>query len=190
MWRLLYTGAPRGLKSLSVWIRILLGLIGVFSTLVEADCQCGYSFAIHSTSYVFTDILESDFLHLADISLDTDWSQQGYNVSATTARGSFGESFQTVNVLSNPLIDNFSYTGSSQRGGDAGLQLYVQGGNPYDGLVSVAQINSVRDDMLWGSYRASIKLTNVPGTCGAFFWVSTNASAYLQKSFASLVQLR
>jgi hypothetical protein len=157
----------------SIWATIIPLFPALLSAIAKADCQCGYSLAINSSSYVFTDLLESDFIHLADISLDTDWSRQGYNVSATASRGQYGESFQTDNVMSNPLADNFSYTGPSQHGGDAGLQLYVQGGIPSDGFVPVAQINSVREDMLWGSYRASIKLTDVPGTCAAFFWVST-----------------
>jgi hypothetical protein len=86
--------------------------------------------------------------------------------------------------MSNPLANNFSYTGPSQRGGDAGLQLYVQGGIPRDGFVPAAQINSVREDMLWGSYRASIKLTDVPGTCAAFFWVSSNLKDILTETKA------
>jgi hypothetical protein len=168
-----HAGASKWANKGSAWATILLFLPALLSPIAKADCQCGYSLAINSSSYVFTDLLESDFPHLADVSLDTDWSRQGYNVSATVSRGQYGESFRIVNVMSNPLADNFSYTGPSYRGGDAGLQLYVRGGIPSDGFVPVAQINSVREDMLWGSYRASIKLTDVPGTCAAFFWVST-----------------
>jgi len=42
------------------------------------------------TSYVFTDVIESDFFHITDIHADTDWLIQGYNVTASAARGPFG----------------------------------------------------------------------------------------------------
>ena len=86
--------------------------------------------------------------------------------------------FRYPNVFSNPLANNFSYSGPSQLGGDAGLQLYVGGGIPSDGLVPVAEVNSVREDMLWGSYRAAMKLTLIPGTCGAFFWVCSRENEF------------
>ena len=57
-------------------------------------------------------------------------------------------------------------------GGDPGLQFIVRGGAPVDGYIPVAQMNSARDGLLWGSYRASLKLTPIAGTCSAFFWAS------------------
>jgi hypothetical protein len=155
------------------WTTVLILLLSTLVRKISADCECGYSFSINGTSYVFTDLLESDFLHLANISLDTDWTRQGFNVTPAVSRGPYGESLQISQVVSNPLANNFSYSGPSQLGGDAGLQLYVSGGIPNDGLVPVAEVDSVREDMLWGSYRAAMKLTLIPGTCGAFFWVSS-----------------
>jgi hypothetical protein len=154
------------------WRAVISLLLGTFTSHVNADCECGYSYALNSTSFVFTDLLESDFFHLANISTNTDWRRQEYNISATRARGPYGESAQITQVISNPLVNNSLYSGPSVLGGDAGLQLHVQGGVPKDGLVPIAELNSVRQDMLWGSYRAGIKLTGTPGTCGAFFWVS------------------
>jgi hypothetical protein len=147
-------------------------ILVVLVRLVAADCECGYSSTIRDTAYVFSDILETDFLHLDDVSQDTDWQVQEYNVTAKVSRGPYGTSSQVDNVISDPLADNYSYSGPSQLGGDPGLQLYVRGGVPRDGYVPVAQVNSVREDMLWGSYRTALKLTNVRGTCGAFFWVN------------------
>ena len=57
-------------------------------------------------------------------------------------------------------------------GPDPGVQLIVDGGNPTDGYIKSAQMNSVREDLLFGTYRALMKLPSVSGTCGAFFWVS------------------
>lgn len=164
--------APVMIRHFCAWTAVTVLLLSSLVKWVNADCECGYSQSINGTSYVFTDLLESDFLHLANISLDTDWRRQGFNITSAVARGPYGESFQISQVVSNPLVNNSSYTGPSVLGGDAGLQLYVGGGIPSDGLVPVAEVNSVREDMLWGSYRAAMKLTITPGTCGAFFWVS------------------
>lgn len=155
------------------WMTALMLLLSTLVKHVNADCECGYSFSINGTSFVFTDLLESDFFHLANISLDTDWTRQGFNITPVVSRGPYGESLQISQVISNPLATSFSFSGPGQLGGDAGLQLYVTGGVPSDGLVPVAEVNSVREDMLWGSYRAAMKLTLTPGTCGAFFWVSS-----------------
>lgn len=137
-----------------------------------ADCECGYSSTVSSATYHFTDLLESDFLHLANISKDTDWQRQVFNVSSAAARGDYGESAELRNIILNPLLNNTAYTGPGVLDGDIGLQLLVRGGIPVDGMVSVAEIDSSRTDMFWGSYRASLKLTALPGTCAAFFWVS------------------
>jgi hypothetical protein len=171
------------------WMTVFVLLFSTIMSKIKADCECGYSYLINGTSYVFTDLLESDFLHLANISLDTDWTRQGFNVTPAVSRGPYGESLQISQVISNPLLNNFSFSGLSQLGGDAGLQLYVSGGIPSDGLVPVAEVNSVREDMLWGSYRAAMKLTLVPGTCGAFFWVSISSRNFLDYFSFQLIPL-
>lgn len=170
------------------WTAAVVLLLNSLLKHVNADCECGYSQSINGTFYVFTDLLESDFLHLANISLDTDWRRQGFNVTPAVARGPYGESLQVSQVVSNPLVNNFSYTGPSQLGGDAGLQLFVRGGIPSDGLIPVAEVNSVREDMLWGSYRAAMKLTIIPGTCGAFFWVSL-IKVKIRRAYSSKLSL-
>lgn len=58
-------------------------------------CECGYTAEIElgdwpSEEYLFTDVIESDFFHIRDVELDTDWSVQVYNVSAAAARGPYG----------------------------------------------------------------------------------------------------
>jgi hypothetical protein len=139
--------------------------------IISADCECGYSTVINSTTYVFSDLIETDFLHLSDISMDTDWFRPSFNVTAQASRGKYGTFFQTENIISNSLIDPNSFTGPSRLGGDAGLQMYVRGGIPASGLVPVAEVDSARTDLLWGTYRAAMKMTDQEGTCGAFFWV-------------------
>lgn len=164
--------APIALKQILSCITLVNLFLCTVPDHVRGDCECGYISAINGTPYMFTDLLESDFRHIANISVDTDWRRQQYNVTAAVARGPYGESPQISQVISNPLVNNTSNSGPSELGSDAGLQFIVPGGIPSNGLVPVGELNSVRQDMLWGSYRAAIKLTDVPGTCGAFFWVS------------------
>lgn len=140
-----------------------------------ADCECGYTAHIGNSTepYLFTDLVESDFLHLSNISLNTDWRRQNFSVSATQARGPFGMNFTIDTVLSNPLdTKNRTYfDGPSRFGGDPGIALAVEGGFPSDGHVKTSELDSARVDMFYGSYRARMKMSAIKGTCAAFFWV-------------------
>ena len=140
----------------------------LFAALVRSDCECGYT--VNSTLY--TDLIETDFLHLQNITTDTDWQGQDYTVSAELARGPYGKNASTSNIVGNPLKSQYDWAGDGVNGGDAGLQLIVRGGTPEKGgLIPMAELVTSRDDMLYGSFRAGIKITNVNGTCSAFFWV-------------------
>ena len=134
---------------------------------VRADCECGYTV----NSVLYTDLIETDFLHLANITGDTDWQPQNYTVTPELARGPFGKNASLSNVVANPLKSQYDWAGDGVNGGDAGLQLFVRGGVPQDGLIPIAEVATARTDMLYGSFRASMKATGTPGTCGAYFWV-------------------
>lgn len=148
---------------------VILTFFTFLFTRVRSDCECGYTV----DSLLYTDLLESDFLHLPNITTDTDWEPQKYNISADIARGPFGKNATLQNVVSNPLKskDKNVWTGESLLGGDAGLQLIVRGGVPSDGLIPMAEMTTERNDLYYGSFRAGMKLTGTNGTCGAFFWV-------------------
>lgn len=133
----------------------------------RADCECGYT--VNSTLY--TDLIETDFLHLANITDDKDWQPQNYTVTPELARGPYGKNASINNVVANPLQSQYDWAGDGINGGDAGLQLFVRGGVPQDGLIPIAELATARVDMLYGSFRAGMKATGTPGTCGAFFWV-------------------
>ncbi|KAG0648895.1 Lichenase [Hyphodiscus hymeniophilus] len=147
---------------------LILSLLG----LVTANCQCGYQLTINnsSTPSIFTDLIETDFLHLTNISKDTDWRRQEFPVTAAAGRGPYGMNFTIQNVISNPILNATNWTGPGEFGGDPGLQLIVDSGIPENGYVQVAEMDSAREDMLWGTYRTAMKLSLVPGTCSAFFW--------------------
>lgn len=132
----------------------------------SANCECGYvlgppNVAISKSDQppiVFTEVTESNFgrLGAGDIGRNTDWARQAFNLTAANSRGTYGESFTVDNV---------------KPGTDAeGLKLMV-GSALVGGMVPGAEIDTSRLDMAWGTFRASIKLTDVPGTCAAFFWV-------------------
>ena len=80
--------------------------------------------------------------------------------------------FTAANVVSNPIANASNWLGPPVSGGDPGVQLSVGAGIPANGFVTVGQMNSVREDLLFGTFRAGLKFTAVPGTCTAFFWVS------------------
>lgn len=133
-----------------------------------ADCECGYAAAVDGTRHVFTDLIESDFTRVGDIADDTDWRRQAFNESSARARGDFGEMF---------VVDNVVDVGGGGGSAGEGLQLLVRGQN-VDDMVPGAEIDSVRTDVFWGTFRASMKLTSVAGTCAAFFWVSRRCPGY------------
>ena len=150
-------GRPHALSSAFLWLPLLstLLLLLLFPKPASTDCECGYATVVDGTRHVFTDLLETDFARLRDVAPDTDWAAQAFNLSAGRARGEFGEMFAADNVVA---------------GCGEGVRLAV-GSRTVEGMVPVAEMDSHRRDLLWGTFRASMKLTDVPGTCAAFFWV-------------------
>ncbi|KAI4157655.1 MAG: hypothetical protein LQ342_008102 [Letrouitia transgressa] len=131
-----------------------------------ADCECGYT--VNDT--LWTELWETDFLHLKNIN-ESGWIPQEYEVDALDARGPYGKSAQVQNVVTNPLKSPYDWAGDGINGGDSGTQLIVKGGDPGKGkAIPMAEMSTNRSDMLYGSFRAGIRLTDVSGTCGAFFW--------------------
>ncbi|KAI1811127.1 glycoside hydrolase, family 16 [Poronia punctata] len=150
-------------------------LLVLFDTAI-GDCECGYSMTVNSdgTRHVFTDLLETDFVH-ADVTGDGrggarhGWAPQGYNITREAARGAFGESFMIKNVMSDTIKDGSKSEGTGPAGPDAGLHLVVREAKA-DDRVPVAEISTTGLDYLYGTFRAGIRITDVAGTCSAFFW--------------------
>lgn len=155
---------------------LLLALVlALMSCLVAADCECG--FVAQSSGkqkrdgdgdgqLLFTNMLESKFFELRNISRDGTWRRQQYNVSARVGRGEFGKAFAAGNVYT---IAPDGQDDSAESAGD-GVGLVV-GSTVVDDAIPVAELDSARNDMHYGSYRAGMRLTAVNGTCAAFFWV-------------------
>lgn len=88
--------------------------------------------------------------------------------------------FSLYNIISNPVLDQHNWTGPGIKGGDPGLELIVSGGGPSNGYVQTAEVDSSRVDLLYGSYRAMIKVPATAGTCSSVYWViNTSALSFL-----------
>ncbi|GAD96189.1 conserved hypothetical protein [Paecilomyces variotii No. 5] len=139
-------------------------------TTANADCECGYATNPTNSSHysLFTDLIESDFQTIQNISLDTDWKLQRYYTDYIPTSGYYEKITRSDNVISNPLKDNATRSGSGILGDDAGLQLCVRGGIPSDGLIPSAEIKTAHNDILYGSFCIAAKLSPINGTCSAF----------------------
>jgi hypothetical protein len=142
---------------------------------VSSSCECGYRLDENTT---FTELQETDLLHIYN-SRNPGWTAQSYVVNSTAARGPFGKKADAANVKYNSLMDRNSWDGArSDMNTDAGMQLWVRSEVQKDdiggAIISGAEISTAqyRNDMLYGSFRARIKVTDVNGTCGSMFWVS------------------
>ncbi|KAF9875647.1 hypothetical protein CkaCkLH20_07028 [Colletotrichum karsti] len=141
--------------------------IGLLAPIASAACECGYAANITGTVEIFTDLIETDFTRVRDIQNNTDWARQEFNKTNSNARGPLGENFTPTNVAS--VHQGSSSFGLSSTKTDAGLQLLVES-STRDGLVPGAEIDTVRNDLQYGSFRAMMKVPDVAGTCAAFFW--------------------
>lgn len=155
----------------------LYGVLFFLSTALPArsatsspiTCPCGYT--VNGT--LFTQALETDFLHVQDLARDTNhaWIPQAYNVTRDAANGPYGKASQVENIIPNPIKDANSWSGPGTVASDPGLQVWARSTLLIDDtLVPMAELVSARTDMLYGSFRIGLKTTTIPGTCGAFFF--------------------
>lgn len=176
----------KGLKNALVAL-----LAASIATGVKADCECGYSTHVGNSkkATVFTELLETDFSRTNDLTKNGEWMLPTFNVTKEQTHGAFGLTFRPGNVMalankgqssarSVPEKDDKSNKADKHKNSDktptvkdAALQLHVSGKLDED-MVSVAEIDSRGADLQYGSYRTSMQLTDVPGTCAAFMWVS------------------
>ncbi|KAL2181267.1 glycoside hydrolase family 16 protein [Thermothelomyces heterothallicus CBS 202.75] len=163
---------------------LVIIVIGYAPRTARADCECGYLAAVHGSAggdrrALFTDLLETDFARLAAGARDDDddddddddagpdaspiegWARQAFNLTRERARGEYGELFAVENV-------GFVAAAGGKKG-DAGLRLMVRA-EIVDGMVPVAELDTQRLDLMWGTFRAMMKVSSVKGTCAAFFW--------------------
>ncbi|RYP56679.1 hypothetical protein DL771_011713 [Monosporascus sp. 5C6A] len=90
-------------------------------------------------------------------------------MSMHDARGPYGEAFTLQNVVSDNIADVEVFNELGEKGGDAGAHLVV-GSEIVDGMVRTSEIATTDLHFFYGTFRAGIKVTEVAGTCSAFFW--------------------
>ncbi|KAL2270416.1 hypothetical protein VTJ83DRAFT_2600 [Remersonia thermophila] len=159
--------------------------------LALAACECGYLASVRPnetdtsthTTALFTDVLETDFsrLLLADnngnsarsiVGIDLyqhtpHWAPQEFNLTKERARGTYGQMFDARNVR---VVESREGRRSRGQGGGVGvLELLVQS-EIVEGMVPVAELATKRRDVMWGTFRVWMKVSEVRGTCAAFFW--------------------
>ncbi|KAF1827057.1 glycoside hydrolase family 16 protein [Dissoconium aciculare CBS 342.82] len=171
----------------------IAGLLSLLGLVSAANCPCGYKLDSPSSgSILLTEAVETDFLHIGNAAKLDLWLPQEYRQTAQAANGPLGRSFDVKNVAANPLRDPHSWAGSSVRGGDPGLQLWVNRtltpGDSGGSMVHCAEIVMQRGDILYGSFRIGLKTTTVNGTCGAFFFYRDDTSE-IDMEFLSKQQL-
>ncbi|KAK8136670.1 concanavalin A-like lectin/glucanase domain-containing protein [Apiospora sp. TS-2023a] len=167
---------PSAATTVVSWMMLLLLLRPVP---VAADCECGYSTTTTggASDLVFADLLESDFTRVDyfgdGYNGSRRWARQAFTKSAGVARGPFGEAYVTGNAMSDisttKTMKNSKASSNNDKGAGAGLELLV-GGKVVDGMVQNAEVATTELDYFHGTYRVGLKVTDVPGTCTAFFW--------------------
>lgn len=134
---------------------------------LATDCTCGFDVKRPNSGdgWLFTEAMETDFTRLQSITSAKDWQRLEFNVSAETGRGEYSKIFTPNNIAVGP---NLADKGSSEW--YDGVELSVSAAIVNGGVLA-AEMDTMRQDLLWGSFRAGMKLTAVKGTCSAFFWV-------------------
>ena len=150
------------------WIISLL-LFGL--QLAETSCDCGYTTSNpwNNETWLFTELLETDFTKLDYIQQEPDWRSQSFHVSAETGRGEYGKIFLPQNVVARPELGVGGQRLNDEV--DAGLEFIVSSSTVNDSIIG-AEVDSMRLDLHYGSYRAGMRVPRTNGTCAAFFWVS------------------
>lgn len=150
-------------------------LLAALVTQATCDCECGYSINATGTenSVVFTEILETDFLHTG--SLPPGWIPQAYNDTPSEAQGPYGQAAQVENVRFNPIKSKKDWKAPGMYGPDPGIQLWSNASlidipDSNNSMVPIAELVTTRSDILYGSFRVGMMVTPVNGTCGSFFF--------------------
>lgn len=161
---------------------LVIGL-GILPHFAFTSCTCGYWMTDpqrEDNPVRFTDLVETNFASMKEFSGTPDWVKQQFNVSDQAGRGKFGKSFLPENVFLWSEADGLQGSAQYQRS----LALRVGHQITSSNSITAAEVDTRRMDMFWGSYRATMKLSHVAGTCAAFFWVSIISSPRTQENVA------
>jgi hypothetical protein len=174
----------------------LTALLALASNALAWRCDCGYSVNKTDSEHfsIFTHISETDFLHATNPNPKFSVQFPGWVALGGTPddqkNRTFGYTRQSANVVTNTLPEG-KWGGPTAKYGDAGVQLWVRHWTE-KGLVPAAAMadfpNTAFDPMLYGSYRAGIKFSDVNGTRGALKWTTTEGTRTQNISMAVAAQ--
>lgn len=94
------TATSPGVNRLAM-IMLLFMISSFVVPVVFASCECGYMSQVDAleAQFTYTDLIESDFLHIRDISLDTDWRPQSFDKTPEVGRGPYGYAALLLHLL-------------------------------------------------------------------------------------------
>ena len=107
-------------------------MLATFAATAAAKCGCGYTVnATDQSQYaVFTELMETDFLHVKDVTYNKDhntgWMPHNYNQPAGQAGAPYGMAKQSRNLVPNYIDSPHNWLGPGVEGIDPGLQLWVR----------------------------------------------------------------
>ena len=99
-------------------MRAAFSILVTLAATVGAECACGYTVngtEIAGQYALFTDLLETDFLYVKDVtynsSYDIGWIPQNYNTSAALSGGPYGMAKESSNLVANYIDNEWNYVG-------------------------------------------------------------------------------
>ena len=123
----------------------------------SADCECGYRISSHSSqiaSLLFTEAVQTEFRELSSLDDSEDWKIKQLRLDAVPDMDRLGRIVEDKNIILNATV----------------LQLIVRSTLIEGNLVSTDQIQSTREDIRFGSFRAYMKTSPINGTCATSLW--------------------
>ncbi|KAK6524693.1 hypothetical protein TWF281_011594 [Arthrobotrys megalospora] len=124
------------------------------------SCACGYY--IPETKQIFTHHITLNPSALSSSNLTAALSKQGWIVS------DYQQTSTPKNIAYSP--SNLKYNSNSKA-----LELIVSGGLPTRSSIPSAEISTMMDRILYGSFRFNVKVSSVAGACsGLFFYKDDN----------------
>jgi hypothetical protein len=149
--------------SFSSFSSLVIAALFVHMSSVSAYCECGYRVSSSSNkiaSLLFTEAVQTDFRKLSSLNNSKDWEIKQLMLDAVPDMERLGRIVEDKNIILNAT----------------GLQLIVRSTLVEGDLVSTGQIQSNREDIRFGSFRAYMQTSPINGTCAASFWhCGTNA---------------
>lgn len=144
-------------------------------TVINYDCGFTLNDTLPDKSYaLFTDMIETDWVHISDVEEDTDWKPTTWNLSCNTHS-------MVENIRENPLSGD-GWQGQGQHWGRAGLQLIApKPENKSHGITPQAYMRTKQANILYGTFRTAAHIPNVPGTFATFNWRAANNADLAQQ---------